>query len=248
MTTQIRDPRARRDAPAARAQFPAQRILQILCADAWFSELPERLQRAIVAESVCRRVAANALVYAAGDPPTGMFAVLSGGVRLVHHSESGKVAFYRLLVAGDWFGTISEIDGGSRFSDAVADDDDTVVLQLGHAAFHRLYRDDPEAHRAFIALICLNLRTTLAMMVENHSAPPREHLARLLVSIFTRPAGPPGTTSRLTQEALAAMTGLSRQTVSKVLHQFSREGLIALRYGRIDPLDLDSLASIARER
>lgn len=222
--------------------------LEVLRSDEWFGELAPRLQQDIVGRCVIRKVPAWARVYSAGDGPAGMFAVLSGEIRLVQHSQSGKYAFYSLVRPGAWFGALSELDGRARFTDAIASTD-TTLLQLGHAAFQSMYREDDAARDAFVALLCRNLRTTLSMLVEHHSLPPRRQVAQILVSAFTRPdaAQPPGAGLDLTQEALAAMAGVSRQTVNKVLHQFCEEGLLRLEYGRILPVDLGALDAVVRE-
>lgn len=222
--------------------------MQVLRTGDWFRSLPPRLQLAMVERSTERRVPAWARVYSAGDSPAGMFAVLSGEIRLVQHSVAGKYAFYSLMRPGDWFGALSELDGRPRFSDAIASTA-TTVLQLGHAAFQEIYAKDPQARDAFVGLLCRNLRTTLSMLVEHHSLPPRQQLAQILISAFTRPdaARPPDAGLDLTQEALAAMAGVSRQTVNKVLRQFDREGMVRLRYGRIMPVDLQALDAIVRQ-
>lgn len=222
--------------------------MEVLQSDEWFRELPPALQSDLVERSTARKVPAWARVYSAGDGPAGMFAVLSGEIRLVQHSHSGKYAFYALMRPGAWFGALSELDGRSRFTDAIASTD-TTVLQLGHAAFQSLYRDSPVARDAFVALLCRNLRTTLSMLVEHHSLPPRQQVAQILISALTKPdaSQAPGVGLDLTQEALAAMAGVSRQTVNKVLHQFRDEGLIRLEYGRILALDLAALDAVVRD-
>lgn len=225
---------------------PTQRI-DVLQSDEWFRTLPVSLQQAIVDRCTVRRVRAWARVYSAGDGPGGMFAVLSGEIRLVQHAASGKVAFYALMRPGAWFGGLSELDGLPRFTDAIASTD-SAVLQLGHAAFRSLHRENAGARDAFVALLCRQLRTTLSMLVEHHALPPRRQVAQILLSVCTRPdatqAGDGGLD--LTQEALAAMAGLSRQTVNKVLRQFSDEGMIRLAYGRIVPCDLAALDAVVR--
>lgn len=221
--------------------------MDVLRTDEWFRGLPSRLQDDLVGRSTVRRVPAWARVYSAGDAPAGMFAVLAGEIRLVHHSHTGKYAFYALMRPGAWFGALSELDGRARFTDAIASTE-TTVLQLGHAAFQEMYANDVQARDAFVALLCRNLRTTLSMLVEHHALPPRQQVAQILISVFTGPdaAQAAETGLDLTQEALAAMAGVSRQTVNKVLHQFLDEGLVRLHYGRIVPLDLAALDAIVR--
>jgi len=47
------------------------------------------------------------------------------------------------------------------------------------------------------------------------------------------------------QDNLAMMLGVSRPTLSKELQSLAREGAIALRYGRIEIVDMQRLRAIA---
>ena len=218
--------------------------LRVLERSGWFSALAPALKRKLLDRAVVHRFAAHALIYSAGSPPSGLHAVLSGEVRLEHPAKSGKFAFYQALRPGDFFGLLSEIDGSPRFSEARANAE-TAVLQLPHAQCQDLYRNDPAARDAFVALICQNLHTTLGLLVEAHSAPPRAQIANILLTIFSRESEDRSDQSKLTHEALAAMAGVSRQTTSKVLHEFRELGLIAMQYGKLTVLDLAGLREIA---
>lgn len=218
--------------------------------NAWFAGLAPALKQEIVRRSVTRRYAARSLVYAAGAPASGCFFVLAGEVRLEHITALGKYAFYQSMRAGEVFGMLAELDGSPRFSDARAWVDSTV-LHLPHAECQDLYRHHEPAREAFVALLCRQMHTTLALLVEAHSLPPRRQVAQILVALFDRSeaAGHAerGDLPRLTQEAIAAMAGLSRPTVAKVLHEFAGQGLIELQYGRVRLLQVRPLRRLGEE-
>ncbi|WP_188609485.1 Crp/Fnr family transcriptional regulator [Chelatococcus reniformis] len=222
--------------------------LGVLDTDGWFRRLGAGLRARILSDGVVRSYPTGALVYAAGDPPEGFFCVISGEVRLVHYASSGKHAFYAIFGPGGWFGALSEIDGLPRFSDAVASAD-SVVFMLGHGAFQRILREHEDSPAAFLALQCRNLRTTLDMVAEAHALPPRQQVVQILLSLYEREfaGAPKERPARLTQEALAAMAGLSRQTVAKVLHRLRAEGLVDLGYGSVRPTSIAALRAAARE-
>jgi CRP-like cAMP-binding protein len=94
--------------------------------------------------------------------------------------------------------------------------------------------------------LCESLHVTLNMLAEQHSAPPRGQLAGILVSIFSHEGEEGRELPKLTQGALAAMAGISRQTTAKVLHEFRALGLVQMQYGKMRPLDLGRLQEIAR--
>jgi CRP-like cAMP-binding protein len=217
---------------------------RVLQRNAWFAALPPSLQNEMVQRGIVRSYAARSLVYAAGALPSGFYLVLSGEVRLEHMTKSGKFAFYQALRAADSFGLLSELDGSPRFSDARAWAE-TTLLHLSHVQCQELYRNDAAAREAFVALICQNLHTTLAMLVEGHSAPPRAQIAGILVSIFSHEGSEEREAPKLTHEAIAAMAGVSRQTAGKVLHEFQELGIIDMQYGKVRARDLSRLQDIA---
>jgi len=219
--------------------------LRVLLRNPWFGKLPTGLRDDILARSVVRRFKAHSLVYATGSPSSGLYCVLSGEVRLEHHAASGKYAFYHAMPPGEFFGMLSELDGTPRFSDARAATDSAVLL-LPHAELQQLYRRSAEARDAFVAFLCLNLHDTLRMLVEQHSAPPRTQIAHVLVTLFSHEAEPRGSSPKLTQETLAALAGVSRQTTNKVLREFRERGLVSTQYGKVAPVDLAALGELAR--
>jgi len=227
-------------------RIPAEH-LAVLHRDNWFRSLSPGLQKEILRRSVIRHYAAGALIYAAGDDPGGAFAVIAGEVRLLHYSPGGKYSFYVIFQPGEWFGALSEMDGQPRFSDATATLD-SALLHLGHDAFQTLFHHNDEAREAFTALLCQSLRTTLTMLTEGQASAPRTHIAQILVSVYSRAKlSGPESVPKLTHEALAAMAGVSRQTVSKILRQFQNDGLVQLKYGRVVPVNIRALSEISRE-
>ena len=95
--------------------------------------------------------------------------------------------------------------------------------------------------------LCCNLHATLQILVGHRSEPPRAKIARVLVSLFSHAPESGASAPRLTQEALAAMAGVSRQTTHKILRDLRARGLVDTPYGRIQPRDLRALDDFARD-
>lgn len=66
-----------------------------------------------------------------------------------------------------------------------------------------------------------------------------EQIARLLVEELVDGSVP------LPQRTLAAMLGVQRPSLNKALKDFERHGLIRVRYGAIDVLEIEGLRAIA---
>jgi CRP/FNR family cyclic AMP-dependent transcriptional regulator len=218
--------------------------LDLLKRDSWFRAISATLRGVLEQESVVRGFAPGTMVYAAGDEPAGFFAVLSGEVRLLYYSSQGKYAFYHILRPFAWFGALSEVDGQHRFSDAIAWTD-TRLLHVSHSTLRRTLDEHPEVYRDFALLMSEGLRTVLNLMVEAKAMPPRAHAAQILVGLAVQPQS--GGAVPLTQEQLAAMVGVSRQTMNKILQEFERCKLVKLQYGKVIALDSTALAEAARD-
>lgn len=76
-----------------------------------------------------------------GQHGDAMYVVAEGEVRVLTIVE-GRELIMATLTAGDCFGEISLLDQGPRSADVIANQD-SVLLRISHAAFHRLVREAP---------------------------------------------------------------------------------------------------------
>jgi CRP/FNR family transcriptional regulator, cyclic AMP receptor protein len=215
--------------------------------DEWFKSISPTLCEVLTRDGVVRKFNAGAVVYNAGDEPSGLFAVLTGEVRLLCQSASGKYVFYFIQQPTSWFGALSELDRQIRFSSAIAWSDSSL-FHVRHGALQRLFADEPTVYRDFMTLMCRSLRTTLDLIANAKAVPPRAHAAQLLVMLSTPRDAESDRAMLLTQEQLAAMVGVSRQLMNKILQEFEASRLIRRQYGKIVALDRAALARAARNR
>jgi CRP/FNR family cyclic AMP-dependent transcriptional regulator len=221
--------------------------LDLLQNDEWFKSISPALREVLMRDGAIRKFDAGAVVYDGGDEPSGLFAVLTGEVRLLCQSDSGKYAFYFIHRPISWFGALSELDGLTRFSSAIAWSE-TSLLHVRHSALQRLLADEPSVYRDFTMMMCSALRTTLDLIANAKAVAPRAHTAQLLVMMSTTQGAGTDGAMLLTQEQLAAMVGVSRQLMNKILQEFERSRLIRRQYGKIVAVDRAALAGVARHK
>ncbi|QND72897.1 Crp/Fnr family transcriptional regulator [Tardiphaga robiniae] len=186
------------------------------------------------------------MLYSAGDPPAGIYAVLGGQIRLNHTNVSGKQVLFTLGRAGDWFGELSEADGLPRFHDAVAFED-SRILQLGRETYTKIISQNPSFQAFVIELLSRHLRRALEMLVDGKTSPIRNQLAQALLSL-SQPSLQENfkdVSPRVSQEALAAMIGATRQTINKVLREFKRDDIVQVRYRQVIPKNISVLRDLA---
>lgn len=220
-------------------------VSAILRQDEWFSALTPALQAAIVQHGRVRRYR-DQTIYVAGDPPNGLFALISGQIHITRTSASGRTALLMVGNPGTWFGESSMIDGMPRFSTAAAVGE-ALVLQITPAKFQTIVQQDGSYLAAFVQIVCRRYRRTIEHLVDSSSLPLSVRLAQRLLEIEGRPIRG-SRVVELSQQELAAAIGTTRQSVNKALKALERDGLIEIGYASvrlIAPAKLRKLAEAA---
>jgi len=219
---------------------------QVLDRDPWFASLRPELAGLILSRAVERRYRTNEIVYSANDAPSGMFGLLSGGVRLSQYTPAGKHIVFSTFSPGDWFGVISEFDGLPRPHNAVTVEP-SVLLHLPSAAFREIVSRDWRNCFDLARSVVVLFRGTLELLSELRSLPYPARVAQTLLAMSDHEVavGSADADPRVTHEDLAAMVGVTRQTISRLLTEWERAGLVQRRYGRIRLLDYPGLGRIS---
>jgi CRP/FNR family transcriptional regulator, cyclic AMP receptor protein len=213
-------------------------LLARLSANPWFGALPLRERRAVLAASERVRLRPGAMLFRQGDkvpPGQGAFyGLVSGAIKISTLREDGKEAILVVLEAGNWFGEISLIDQLPRTHDATALGPVEVVA-LPRAAFDVLMKRDAFA-QAICRMLAARTRSLYGMVEDATLRSTRARVARRLL-LLARGDATQARDARqevpVSQEALAMMLGITRQTLSKELKALVAGGAIALGYRSI---------------
>lgn len=216
--------------------------LDILNGDSWFGALPETRREALLAHIQIRDVANGTRLYHVGDPPNGLHAVIDGEVRLICYPAAGTELLAMLVRPGRWFGELSVIDRRPRPHDAIATRR-ARIAQIGMAAIDQLTAAAPELWRDIAMLGCAHQRLALGDVRRSRAQSSVARLAGLLIDTFD------GTREdrsiRIKQEDLAAIVGVSRQRLNRLLAAFAGDGLIRTVYGGVTVLDTARLRTLS---
>lgn len=217
---------------------------------ALLSVLPDEAIAALKAHGVLKRYEDGQVIHAKGDPPTGLYGIVEGHVRVSNTRAGGTVLQVAVLGPGQWFGEISLFDGLPRTHDAHAMGD-VALLVIDGAEFDALLERQPALYRPFIVLLCRRLRLAFAAFDDVAMLTLPQRLAKLLLSLAEDYGQPDASGTRiglhLTQEELGQMLGVTRVSVGKLLKGWERDGTIALGYGRVVVIDPDALAALLKD-
>lgn len=212
----------------------------------WFSHLPAHLQDSLMAAARLRRLTPGRPLFRRGDPPCGLYAVLEGAIRIGSVSEQGKQTVLTRIELPYWFGEVSLFDGLPRTHDAFSETH-TILLQVPQAALTSLLEKEPQYWRHFALLMSQKLRLTFVHLEQQTLLPaPARVACRLL--LIAEGYGEINHSRRIievSQEQLAQMLSMSRQSTNKILKDLEAQGVLDISYGEIKILSLEKLRAAA---
>ena len=214
-------------------------LLPALSANPWFGALPLAERKAVLAACEVHRLRPGEMLFRQGDrvpPGQGAFyGLVSGRIKASSLREDGKEAILVVLEAGNWFGEISLIDQQPRTHDATALGE-VEVLALPRRAFDALMKR-PAFALAVCRMLAARVRSLYGMVEDATLRSTRARVARRQL-LLARGDAPQAPAARpvvpVSQESLAMMLGITRQTLSKELKALVSEGAVVLGYGRIE--------------
>jgi len=205
------------------------------------ARLPEEELHALASRGRVRTHPAGTTIFRQGDPGDSLHVVIEGSVRITVLSPTGEEATLALLGPGESCGELSLVDGRPRSASAIASQE-TKTLVVARNDFLGWLSERPRAALALLETLSLRMRRTDEALADLAFMNLTHRLAKRLLDLAAR--HPRGSSLRITQSELAAMLGVSRESVNKQLNLFAREGWVALGRGSVtlkDPAALRNL-------
>ena len=196
-----------------------------------------------------RRYRRNETIFHQGDPGDSLYVIETGAVKIVLPDPEGEEgAIIATLGPGDFFGELALLDGEEHSATAVALEP-TDALVLRRDAFERLVDEEPALRRALFAGLVGELRRLTNHVGELHFLNLPGRLARRIVRMARE--ADPGAQGEVrlswpfSQSELAGMIGGTRQTVNRLLAEFTADGLIRIERETLVVPDIDRLERAA---
>ena len=187
-------------------------------------------RQALAGSASRRRYRRGDIIFQKDDPGHSLFIVARGSVRIYVPSTQGADLTLAVLGPGHFFGDLSLLDGRPRSASAAALGDTHVVI-LERTDFVSVIRTRPAAVMSVLAVVVRRLRETDEMASDLAFLDVGGRLAKKLLELAAtngvkRPDGVLLDMS-ITQEELANMIGVTRESVNRNLSLFRRVGLVA---------------------
>jgi CRP/FNR family transcriptional regulator, cyclic AMP receptor protein len=218
--------------------------LELLATQGWFSERPAKTRAALGAIAKLRSFAKGDRIYLAGDPPNGMFGLISGSLNISIPRADGEDYTAHRAGVGFWLGDLALFSQGPRLVSVHAAEP-TLMVQLPARELNQLVDEDPRLYAEFYPLTYENFRTAFDI-ISNLAMPSTEKRVADRLLLEVKSCGDADGWIPLSQAELANLTAVSLPTLKRIMRRFVGEGLIDHRYARIQVLDKDALTRLCR--
>jgi len=195
------------------------------------AELPEHLSVNLFSNATPVRLKADEVLFLAGDAGDGCYRVEEGLLKVTMMSRSGAERILAFLGPGAIVGELSVIDGLARSASVVAIRAAGLSF-LSRAAFEDFAGKHPEVYTTLVTLLAARLRETDSTVAAGSFLPLRGRVARTLLELaddFGQDVGSGRIVIRqkIGQGDLAAMAGIARENVSRILNDWKRRKLVS---------------------
>jgi CRP/FNR family transcriptional regulator, cyclic AMP receptor protein len=217
----------------------AEQDQRTIFANRWFASLSVSQQKSLL-ESGRRMSLRDGQLFAAQGQSLrkrrdGFGVLVNGLLKVSSTSQDGREAILCFVRPGQWFGELSVLDGASRARDFFSVGA-SEILVIEPEAMQSLLQDAQLAMQ--ITRLLASRTRTLLQLVEGFTM--RSSLARtarrlVMLAYDDEPeSGSHRSTLDVSQDALASMLGMTRQSVASQLRQLSDRGAISQAYGRVN--------------
>lgn len=195
------------------------------------------------------KIAQNIMIYAPGDDSTAIYYVVKGLVKIFDMTGDGREIIYRLCGPQSLFG-LSAVFGGEVRPVFAQAQEATDVLVITRNDFEHFVQENPWFAVDVIHMLGKRLRQAHAAIAEFVVGDVRSRIAQLILKFSesgrATDDGGVRIEIKMTHEEIANMIGATRTTVTKVLGEWKRRGIIEITHSRILVHDIDVLTALIR--
>lgn len=188
-------------------------------------------------------------IHYAGEDATRLGIVVAGRVKLVRPTLDGNDVLLDMLGPGSYFGSLAQLGDRTYREDAIAHTD-CCVLTTTADAFRRLLAQFPTVTMATLDVVAQRLQAAQDAIEQISTYSVERRVAAQLLKLADQAGRDAGDAvlieMPLSRQDLAGMVGAQVETVSRVVSDFRRRGLVESGRNWLAVRDLDGLSTIAQ--
>jgi len=174
-------------------------------------------------------VSANDRIYFEGDEARHLYLVAMGKMKLVRNTTSGKEVLLDILHSGEYFGSLT-IFGGRVHTETAIAQTDCCILKISAEDFEHILSDHPNVTRKVLEAVSQRLAESQEIVKQLSTYTAEQRIASALIHLAEKLGEVRGQGVLIqlpfSRQDLAAMTGSTTETVSRVMSRFAGEGWV----------------------
>lgn len=179
-----------------------------------------------------------------------IYFVVTGRVRIVNFSLSGREVSFDDIGAGGYFGELAAIDGEPRSASVIAIEA-TTVASLAHGAFMDLVVKHPPVAVALLGRMAHMIRASTERIMDLSTLGAHNRVYAELLRLARETNGKDSERATIkpipTHSDIASRVSTTRETVARVLGELQHSGLVRRERSALVVSDLDRLAEMVEE-
>ncbi len=200
-----------------------------------FSSLTDEELIQISNRIIVKEFARNETILLEEETNAFMYIILLGKVKVVQTTAGGKEIILAIHQAERFFGELSLIDGKTSSATVMAMEESLIAI-ISKENFYALLYSQSKVLENLLHILCSRLRESWKRIhiLNFREAPQRMKMLFTILSGENGKNTPEGTiiNLKLTHQEMADMAGLTRETVTRVLGQWQKDGLITVSRNR----------------
>jgi CRP/FNR family transcriptional regulator, nitrogen oxide reductase regulator len=215
------------------------------------ADLPTQLAEHLLATSRTREMERSAVLFQQGDPALTVYGILAGRLRLTQHTLDGTDVTLSVFTVGETVG-LGAVISGDEYPGTCEVSDDAVVLAIPRSSFLELMASHGPLANRVINMLVHRLHEAHDHIRELSSERVERRVARTLLRL----ANKVGLKTEfgikidmpLSRQDLAEMCGTTLHTVSRILSEWQRLGLVDIGREQVTVTRAHDLVLIAEEQ
>jgi CRP/FNR family transcriptional regulator, cyclic AMP receptor protein len=207
-----------------------------------FKGLPEDAVVAATSHVVSRRHPANQVILLENDWGNSVYFILEGWVKIRTYNLDGKEVTLNILGRGELFGEMAPLDEVPRSTDVITLVP-TVISSMPSSDFVKLLNTQPLAGIHLSQLMARRLRQVnrRLRLRESDSTSRVADIILFLAEGQGQPSASGIEIPNLPHRELSSLSGLARETVTRVLSKLEKKGLIVRERDIMNIPDINAL-------
>ena len=196
----------------------------------WFG-LPEEIASGLFAGATSRCLKATDTLFQTGDTGDGCYLLNSGMLKVIMTSSQGDERILAILAPGTIVGDLAMIDGLPQSASVVALTDCELCF-ISRTAFEHFASQNAEIYQYLVKVLAARLRQADKHIASLAFLSVKGRVAHALLELaktvgLENGSGEVLIPRMINQKGLAAMSGVARENVNRVLGDFQRSKVVS---------------------